>query len=233
MKRIKAALLVCVSLSLAWIMPGCNKHYVWRFGKPELMCGSGFSDYQIESYSWVNPPWKNTYRLNKNLYVTKSTGFDYFTASQQDIGYCWAAAVQMVLKYQNILVDQEFIVRRIRGDSPDVTGSLSDITNALSNIHGTPAILYVNPFGSYGYELVVDVADNRPVIVGMKDEGATIGHVVVVAGVEFSMYLNGYVLIHKVLVFDPLVEEEDGEWMSCEEFRPLADFFVRTSVERF
>ena len=240
MKRIKATLLVCISLSLAWIMLGCNKQYakqyVWR-GKPTLMCGSDFPDYLIKTYSWVNLPWETTGQLDANLYVTKSTGFDYFTASQRDIGYCWAAAVQMVLNYQDIPVDQEFIVRRIRGDSPDVTGSLSDITNALSgtslNIRGTPAILNVNPFGSYGLELVADVATNWPVIAGLKDEGAAIGHVVVVAGVEFSMYVYGDVIIHKVLVFDPFVKEGEGKWMSCEEFRPLADFFVRTRVTHF
>ena len=240
MKRIKATLLVCVFLSLGWSMLGCgkqySKQYVWR-GKPKLMCGSDFSDSLIKTHSWVNMPWKTTYQRDANLYVTESTEFDYFTASQRDIGYCWAAAVQMVLNYQNIPVDQEFIVRQIRGDSPDRTGSLSDITNALSgtslNILGTPAILYVNPFGYYGSELVADVATNWPVIAGLKDEGAAIGHVVVVAGVEFSMYVYGDVIIHKVLVFDPFVEEEDGKWMSCEDFRHLADFFVRTRVTHF
>jgi len=117
--------------------------------------------------------------------------FEFVAARQRHSNWCWAASVQMVLNYRGVPVTQEQVVQRIFGGAvPDVPGQPEQILTALSGWaftrNGQPVMLSSYPFAFSGSEIVRDLAERWPIVVGVKNS-PTSGHAYVMTAVTYSV----------------------------------------------
>jgi hypothetical protein len=117
--------------------------------------------------------------------------FEFVAARQRHSNWCWAASVQMVLNYRGVPVTQEQVVQRIFGGAvPDVPGQPEQILTALSGWaftrNGQPVMLSSSPFAFSGSEIVRDLAERWPIVVGVKNS-PTSGHAYVLTAVTYQV----------------------------------------------
>lgn len=114
------------------------------------------------------------------------------TAGQQrQSNWCWAACVQMVLNYRGIPVTQEQVVQRIFGGAvPNVPGQPNQILEALTGWaftrNGQRVMLSSYPFAFNGSEIVRDLAERWPIVVGVRTSQTT-GHAYVLTAVIYQV----------------------------------------------
>lgn len=137
---------------------------------------------------------------------------NFFSASQNNSQWCWAASIQMVLNYYGVAISQEQIVARTYGTNqygslPDWPGSFPAITANLNNWsidnRGRPysVMASLNPGAPVPVILIRELSAGRPIIVGYKS-GPNSGHAVVVTGAVFTTSPQGPI-IHSVIARDP------------------------------
>ena len=117
--------------------------------------------------------------------------FEFVAARQRHSNWCWAASVQMVLNYRGVPVTQEQVVQRIFGGAvPDLPGQPEQILTALSGWaftrNGQPVMLSSSPFAFSGSEIVRDLAERWPIVVGVKNS-PTSGHAYVLTAVTYQV----------------------------------------------
>lgn len=125
-----------------------------------------------------------------------SNEFEYFAAPrteglQRQSNWCWAASVQMVLNYRGVPVTQEQVVQRIfNGAVPNVPGQPEQILTALTGWaftrNGQRVMLSSSPFAFNGSEIVRDLAERWPIIVGVRTSPTT-GHAYVLTAVTYGV----------------------------------------------
>ena len=142
----------------------------------------------------------------------------YFTASQHNSQWCWAASIQMVLNYLGVDISQEQIVARTygvetSGNLPNRAGDFQRITGNLNNWsidnRGRPYV--VSSFFGSGAPppsyLLSELAAGRPVIVGYAS-GPSSGHAVVITAASWTPSANGP-MIRTLVVRDPWPSPEN------------------------
>ena len=141
-----------------------------------------------------------------------SAQMDYFTASQKNSQWCWAASIQMVLNYYGIAISQEQIVARTYGTDPfgnlpNWAGSFEAITANLNNWSvdnmGRPytVMASLNWGAPTPIILLQELSEGRPVIMGYRS-GPNSGHAVVITAASFLPSPQGPI-IQTVVVRDP------------------------------
>ena len=128
-----------------------------------------------------------------NMSVCRGRRFDRIATAQDQNMWCWAAAIQMVLRSYGVIVSQEQIVTRIYGFDVNEPGTDAAISASLngwafdcvgrkilvwSQVVAEPPSLDV---------LMKQVARQRPILVTLNPGGSTIGHAVVITG---AMYVG-------------------------------------------
>ncbi|WP_154658309.1 C39 family peptidase [Eisenibacter elegans] len=142
-----------------------------------------------------------------------SQDFNYFAAPQQRSQWCWAAAIQMVLNYYGIRINQEQIVARTYGQNPyngyipDRAGSIEAIHQNL-NYRGVDAqgrryqvVATMGRGAPVPLTLIAELEAGHPVIIGYRT-GLNQGHAVVLTAAAFRPTPNGP-LIHQLVIRDP------------------------------
>lgn len=140
-----------------------------------------------------------------------SEKMNYTTSTQNNTQWCWAASIQMVLKYYGIYVSQEQIVRRTfgtkrNGQLPNFTASPEVITANLNKwgIDNKGQHYRVQAIWGHNapppYLLLKEMKANRPVIIGYESEQG--GHAVVLTAVGFVETRRGPA-IEEIVVRDP------------------------------
>lgn len=137
---------------------------------------------------------------------------NYYAAAQNNSQWCWAASIQMVLNGYGVNINQEQIVARSYGSDP--YGNLPNWPGSYQIIHRN-----LNNWGldNYGYryqvsavfgqgaprpdQLINELANGRPVIIGYTT-GGSVGHAVVVTAASFVPTPNGP-MIQTIIVRDP------------------------------
>jgi hypothetical protein len=140
-----------------------------------------------------------------------SNEFEFFAAPetaghQRQSNWCWAACVQMVLNYRGVPVTQEQVVQRIfAGAVPNVPGQPNQILEALSGWaftrNGQPVILRSSPFAFDGSEIVRDLAERWPIVVGVNM--GTSGHAYVLTAVTYGVDQWNRPIFRSVVLRDP------------------------------
>ena len=140
-----------------------------------------------------------------------SNEFEYFAAPQTNghqhqSNWCWAACVQMVLNYRGVAVTQEQVVQRIFGGAePNIPGQPNQILPALSGwavtANGQPVILRSSPFAFDGSEIVRDLAERWPIIVGVNMGNS--GHAYVMTAVTYAVDPWNRPIFQTVVLRDP------------------------------
>ena len=131
---------------------------------------------------------------------------DFSTAKQKESFWCWAACIEMVLKYHGMDVSQESMVQKIYGSLVDKTGDSMQILQALTgagpNASGGTSRVYAEGYqGLYPY-FIQDLINGYPLIVGLN-YGTDIGHAVVLTAVSFSTDMYGQYYPMSVVIRDP------------------------------
>lgn len=140
-----------------------------------------------------------------------SKKMNYTSSTQNNTQWCWAASIQMVLKYYGVYVTQEQIVERSfgvkrNGQLPNLTASPEVITANLNKWGVDNKGQHYRVRAIWGQHaprpdlLLKEMEANRPVIIGY--EGNEGGHAVVITAVGFTDTQRGP-SIEEIVVRDP------------------------------
>ncbi|MFT5782328.1 MAG: hypothetical protein ACI9EB_001715 [Pseudomonas sp.] len=190
----------------------------------------------------IAPAVADVRQLGQNYFVAgvPSEEFDFFAAPQQNgrqrqSNWCWAATTQMVLNYHGLYVTQEDIVSRIFGGLIDSPGQPEQILIALSgwapDARGRFSQIYASPYILQGSEIVNDLTNKWPLIVGLK-QPSQIGHAYVLTAVYFSADQYNQPIFDRVVLRDPWPNNPSRLEMSWNEFQSRVLFAARVHVQR-
>ncbi|HAS41410.1 MAG TPA: hypothetical protein DCS93_13075 [Microscillaceae bacterium] len=140
-----------------------------------------------------------------------SKKMNYTASTQNNTQWCWAASIQMVLRYYGVYVTQEQIVERTfgvkrNGQLPNLTASPEIITANLNKWGVDNKGQKYRVKAVWGQNapapnvLLKEMKANRPVIIGY--EGPQGGHAVVVTAVGYADTRRGPA-IEEIIVRDP------------------------------
>ncbi len=183
-------------------------------------------------------------QLQQNLFVAgiPSNQFEYFASPNQNgrqrqANWCWAASVQMVLNFHGLYVSQEQVVQRIYGRQIDRPANSNQILHALSgwapDNRGRYSSIHASPYTYSGGQIVQDLANRWPLIVGLRNPNGGIGHAVVLTAVHYSVDQFNNPIFHSVVIRDPWPESPSRQEMSWNEFQSRLMFMTRIYVQRF
>lgn len=161
------------------------------------------------------------YKLENGIYVAAvNVRFESCHAQQQNENWCWAACVEMVLKYQNVNISQKEIVERAFGADGNVTANGADIVRAASGwyYNGT----YINAKQEYlksVTSMIDDLAYHYPIIIGLKDGyQGDIGHAYVLTHIYYRIDVSGNVSPFKVVLIDPWITGDQEKVIDWNDF---------------
>jgi hypothetical protein len=181
-------------------------------------------------------------QVGPNLFVAGvlSTQFEFFAAPgqqgrQRQSNWCWAASVQMVLNYHGLFVSQEQIVQRIYGSQVDQAAQPVHILTALSgwapDARGRYSAIYATPYTFSGSQIVQDLANRWPIIVGLQNPNGG-GHALVVTAVYYSVDQWNNPIFLSVVLRDPWPGSPSRQEMPWTAFQQRLTFMARVYVLR-
>ena len=152
------------------------------------------------------PAYAEIQQVGPNFYNAGVYTVNFSTAKQKESFWCWAACIEMVLKYHGMDVSQESMVQKIYGSLVDKTGDPMQILQALTgtgpNAQGGTSQVYAEGYtGLYQY-FIQDLINGYPLIVGLN-YGTEIGHAVVLTAVSFTTDVFGQYYPMSVVIRDP------------------------------
>ncbi|MBS1914157.1 MAG: C39 family peptidase [Bacteroidetes bacterium] len=166
--------------------------------------------------------------------------FEYFAAPetaghQRQSNWCWAACVQMVLNYHGIPVTQEQVVERIFGGAaPNVAGQPDQILEALTGWavtrDGQKVRVSSSSFAFDGSEIVRDLAERSPIVVGVRTSQAT-GHAYVLTAVTYTVNRANEPIFLTAILRDPWPNNQSRIEVPWSTFQRNWMFMARVRVE--
>lgn len=134
----------------------------------------------------------------------KSYDFSNYHVDQESTNWCWAACIEMVLKYQGLEnISQCDIVYKTYGNCDDHTGNCSQIINAADGwLYAGEKVKAKSFYGVSGDELINTLAKKHPVIVGLDMPPNRIGHALVLTAI-FYRESRGKKIPYMVRLRDP------------------------------
>lgn len=146
-------------------------------------------------------------QLEANLYDVNLPQFSRHSAIQKSRTGCWAACVEMVTSYDGQTVDQNEAITRLHGkvaDNGDDAGSVADIFNSLI---GSGRSVYIT--NGVGNAFMQELLFDSPILISIRPQAdREYGHVVVLAGMEFSFGPRGEAIVQQMKIFDPADGDE-------------------------
>ena len=152
---------------------------------------------------------------------------------QRQANWCWAAVIQMVLNWHDVIITQEEVVQRIYADKRDAPATLEQVLTALHLTAPDARGRYSSVSASHTpavQQIIDDLADRWPLIVGLT--GEPIGHAYVLTGVYYHLDQNNQPVIERVVLRDPLPGRPSRQEMTWDEFIKKAMWLIRVRVER-
>ena len=130
--------------------------------------------------------------------------FDDCFSQQEKENWCWAACIQMVLKYQGVRVSQSDIAKRTLGNVQNTTVNGYDIIQSINGWNiGQHQIVAGQDYVKDLHRLTNDLAYKYPVIIGMGNKAGNEGHAVVLTHLYFKTDHRGNIIPFKVICIDP------------------------------
>jgi hypothetical protein len=188
--------------------------------------------------------WGPGLRAQQPVYTgIRTENFNYFASSQDNSNWCWAAAIEMILKYYGVKIEQEQIVARSYGMDPygrlpNWTGSFQVITANLNNWNvdnsGRPYVVSAGlyPGAPTPAYLIRELDMGRPVLVGYASGPGT-GHAVVITACSYVPTPQGP-YIQTLVVRDPWPSDDNIANLGRVEYpgrvlaqRMMAHWYVR------
>lgn len=156
---------------------------------------------------------------------------------QRESNWCWAACVQMVLRYHGLDVNQEQVVKRIFGDLRDKPATPEMVLKALNasafSTKGIPAKIAAMDYRFQDGMYIQDLGRDWPLIIGLKGgvPNAT-GHCYVLVAVKYTEARDGGLKPQTFYLMDPWPGNETRVEMTEPEFARRFGFAVRIHVSR-
>lgn len=137
--------------------------------------------------------------------------------AQSSPAWCWAASVQIALRYYGIDIDQPTLLKHTFGALPPADGNLLADSQRLNQVFywkGRRYIISVSPSPMSGHPLlpspwattpeaiVNHLKRGRPILVGYASAHYGL-HTVLLTGVDYSLTASGKVQLHRLRVMDP------------------------------
>lgn len=174
-------------------------------------------------------------KLGENYYVAGALTNDInrIAARQDCQNWCWAACIEMVLKYHGLQVEQEEVVRKIYGPTlPCLTGNAQQIMGALSgwapDSRGRFSEIHAR-YGAYNATDLIDQLSRQwPIIVGLHQEG----HAYVLTAIYYSTDQWNNPIVDKVVLRDPWPHNPSRREMSWSTFLNKNPEFFKVWVNR-
>ena len=181
-------------------------------------------------------------QLNQNYFVAgiQSNQFEYFVSPetfgrQRQSNWCWAASIQMILNYHGLYVQQEQIVQKIYGDRVDRPANSNQILAALSgwlpDTRGRYSAIQASSYVLSGSQVIQDLANKWPLVVGLENPGGG-GHAVVLTAAKYSVDRFNNPIFHSVVIRDPWPGNLSRQELSWDEFQSRLIFIARVYVQR-
>jgi hypothetical protein len=151
---------------------------------------------------------------DKYLYVgvpTKEFNAIASFGKQHNMNWCWAACVQMVLNYYDIPVVQEQVVKKALGKLIDRPADPIIMFKALNgwevDVNGKNVLVSSNFYSTSIKEISAFLSTEKPLIIGLSQQGSKVGHAYVLIGIYYQISWNLKKEIeyipHSVLLIDP------------------------------
>jgi hypothetical protein len=162
----------------------------------------------------------------------QSENFQFIAAqsTQNKTNWCWAACVQMVLRYQNLDVRQDVIVTKAYGSTVNQPADCGVIANAANNWNiGGKTIRTYQQSSANGPQLVDDLARKYPVIIGLNIPGQNIGHAYVLTAIFYTRNAQNQIVPWKVVLRDPWPNNPSRLELPWDNFRSRINCIVRAT----
>lgn len=143
-------------------------------------------------------------RIGNNGYILQLREVDISAAQQKSPAGCWAACVEMALKYNGIQADQNQIIESIKGVVRNDGRDAGSVTDMIRSVYRPGC--YINVTAPTAWEMAVNLIFDSPILLTLKPSRGQVGHVVVVTGIEFSLMRTPFlpdIVLHKIEYFDP------------------------------
>ncbi len=153
--------------------------------------------------------------------------FDYDAAAQENVQWCWAASIQMILNYYGLKVNQEQVVERSYprdedGKLPDWPATYQLITDNL-NLWEIPyqgVMHHVRAEMGEGAPtpsaLIKELSNGRPVILAFETERHST-HAIVVTGCKYLLSNLGP-LVRNISARDPWPDQHNVQVVGLNEY---------------
>lgn len=135
-------------------------------------------------------------------------GIEDCISIQQKDNWCWAACVQMIMRYNGEWHSQSEIVSKVYGDSYNWTATGNDIAEAVNGWNELRAKSYKQK----SIQILVDVLlSHGPIFIGTEEHAYLLTHI------YYSKFYSGEIAPFKVVLINPKTAKE--------EVRNWSDFF--------
>lgn len=165
--------------------------------------------------------------------AVKTKYFVNLVARQKEDHWCWAACVQMVLKYQGVDVNQDDIVRRAFGTRINKGGTAYDIEKGANGWQTHSHIICArveSPYSVNAQSFIGDLINKYPLIIGLDMPGQTDGHAYVLTGISFKIANGSYQPI-EVILRDPCPTNPSRKKISWSDFKRRVHTIVHIYTE--
>jgi len=153
--------------------------------------------------------------------------FDYDAAAQENVQWCWAASIQMVLNYYGLAVKQDQVVEKSYprdddGKLPNWPATYELITNNLNNwvIPYNGSLHHVRAEMGEGAPspaaLIEELSNGRPVILAFETSHHST-HAIVVTGCKY-LSSNLGPLVRNILARDPWPDSHNVQTVGLNEY---------------
>lgn len=159
-------------------------------------------------------------RIDGTISVARVNDYmEYCLHRQYKDNWCWAACVQMVLDYYGLNVSQSKIVERAYGDYSDFTANKEDIIDAIDGwlISGSIVRATYEKYKS-AKTLIDAMTKGTPLIIGLNERYASVGHAYVLTHIFFSRDNYGNMTPTRVVVLNPANSGDLEESLDWSEF---------------
>jgi len=123
---------------------------------------------------------------------------------QEQSNWCWAAALQMVLAYHNVRMSQRAIVKRAFLKAENRAASIKEMVNSIDGLHKRNKVISCNSMTILNMQdLIGEISDGYPLVVGMEYEGRQ--HAMVLVQILFQKdgQHEGKINPTEVVLLDP------------------------------
>jgi len=181
----------------------------------------------------VFPAFAEIQQVGPNFFNAGVYTVNFNTAKQKGEFWCWAACIEMVLKYHGVDVSQESMVQKIHSSLADKTAQPMEILQALigtgPNTTGGTSQIYAEGYNGLYQNFVQDLINGYPLIVGLN-YGTEIGHAVVLTAVSFSTDMFGQFYPMTVVIRDPWPDNLDRQEIPFSMFMAGCFFSARVAT---